>query len=39
MKKECVNCAYYNTDRNEQPCCNCRECLNWEESEEKDNDR
>lgn len=30
MKKECESCVYYDTDRNDQPCCSCYDCLNRE---------
>lgn len=33
MKKCCENCVYYDTDRTDQPCCNCVNACNYEESE------
>lgn len=35
MGKCCENCLYYDTDRNDQPCCNCTGFENWEESEDE----
>ena len=27
---DCDTCAYYNTDRDDQPCCSCVDWENWE---------
>lgn len=35
-KEECCEtCAFYNTDRTDQPCCGCFEYNNWEIGSEK----
>lgn len=38
MEKECATCVYYNTDRQDQPCCSCYDHINYEEMEEEEND-
>ena len=30
VEEECETCSYYNTDRNDQPCCSCVDYENWE---------
>ena len=35
-KKMCETCQYYDTDRQDQPCCGCANGCNYEESEEKE---
>lgn len=32
-EKVCETCQYYDTDRQDQPCCSCVDSCNWEESE------
>lgn len=32
-KKSCETCQYYDTDRQDQPCCGCVDGCNYEESE------
>ena len=32
--KDCVDCAYYNTDRDDMPCCSCFEKINFEQRED-----
>ena len=32
MREECETCAYYNTDRDDMPCCSCEDGENWEEA-------
>ena len=29
-EQDCETCAYYDTDRNDQPCCSCFDWENWE---------
>ena len=36
MLKCCENCVYYDTDRTDQPCCNCQNFLNWKEQKENE---
>ena len=33
----CENCRYYDTDRQDQPCCGCVDGCNYEESEVQEN--
>ena len=30
---KCETCQYYDTDRQDQPCCGCVNGCNWEENE------
>lgn len=39
MYKECESCTYYDTDRNDQPCCGCVESVNYERSNGDGNDK
>ena len=32
--KDCSNCAFYNEDRDNQPCCYCSEYSSWEKEME-----
>ena len=34
--KECVDCIYYNTDRDDMPCCSCFEKINFEQREDEE---
>lgn len=34
VERSCESCVYYDTDRNEQPCCYCIDGENFEESGE-----
>lgn len=36
MREECETCAYYDTDRDDMPCCYCHDGENWEEANEND---
>lgn len=36
MREECETCAYYDTDRDDMPCCSCNGGENWEEANEND---
>ena len=31
----CETCTYYDTDRDDQPCCNCLDGTNWEECKDE----
>lgn len=35
MDKSCKTCIYYDTDRNDQPCCSCVDWENWESEAQK----
>ena len=35
QERNCENCFYYDTDRKDQPCFNCSDCLNWQKGEDK----
>ena len=30
VEEDCGTCAYYDTDRDDQPCCSCVDWENWE---------
>ena len=32
IEEDCETCMYYNTDKNDQPCCSCIDWENWEKS-------
>lgn len=34
-EKDCDTCAYYNTDRDDQPCSSCVDWENWESEAQK----
>lgn len=36
MNIECDTCLYFDTDKDEQPCCSCVEGVNWTERESDD---
>lgn len=38
MYKECESCAYYDTYRNDQPCCSCVDGVNYERRNGDGND-
>ena len=33
-EQDCETCAYYDTDRSDQPCCSCIDWENWERCED-----
>jgi hypothetical protein len=35
MYKECETCAYYDTDKHDQPCCGCVDGENYERCEDE----
>lgn len=34
-EQDCDTCAYYDTDRDDQPCCSCVDGANWERYEDE----
>lgn len=34
--KDCADCIYYNTDRDDMPCCSCFDGINFEQGEDDD---
>lgn len=34
--KDCVDCIYYNTDRDDMPCCRCWDFINFEQGKDDD---
>lgn len=36
MTVQCETCDYYDTDKDDQPCCGCTDGINWEKCERMD---